>query len=86
MGRMCSEQGPDGQQQRRAEVILQRHTSDMDQQTPDLSKTSQASGPSSFGEAPESLWDYLQRMKRKGRLGELAGLPAVTASASASEA
>ena len=76
---MCSERGPDGQQHRRAEVILQRHTSDLEQ--PDLSKISQSTGPSSFGEPPESLWDYLQRMKRKGRLGELAGLelPAVAA-------
>lgn len=78
---MCSQLGPDGQNHSRAEVMLQRHTSDLDPQAPDLTKTSQASGPSSFGEPPESLWDYLQRMKRKGRLGEVAGLelPAVSA-------
>lgn len=74
MGQMCSQLGPDGQNHKRAEVVLQRHTSDLEQQPPDLNKASQASGPSSFGEPPESLWDYLQRMKRKGRLGEVAGL------------
>ena len=79
MGRLSMQQLSQGQVRKQVQAASLQQTSIAESQAPDLKRESQASGPSSFGEAPESLWDYLQRMKRKGRLGELVGkeLPAV---------